>query len=239
MRNAKRNRLMQLTGTSVGVFSGRRSKATLTFLLAAITLLAASAMCQLPKGPPKKYTPDWMIIKQHPVPKWFEDAKLGIFVHWGLYSVPAWAPTLKGGTKKIDWAQIMANPQRWFKNNPYAEWCLNTMKFKDSPTWEHHISTWGADFRYEDFIPLFLKESRKWKPEEWAALFAETGARYVVFTTKHADGYPLWPTAVKHPHLKVDHLAAERDYVGELARAVRARARPAGACAAESARSPR
>ena len=58
------------------------------------------------------------------------------------------------------------------------------MKIKDSPTWEHHVRTWGTDFRYEDFIPIFMKESRKWKPEEWAALFEETGARYVVFTTK-------------------------------------------------------
>ena len=96
------------------------------------------------------------------------------------------------------------------------------MKIKDSPTWEHHVRTWGTDFRYEDFIPIFMKESRKWKPEEWAALFEETGARYVVFTTKHADGYALWPTAVKHPHLKVDHLAAGARLCGELTRAVRA-----------------
>jgi alpha-L-fucosidase len=154
-------------------------------------------------------------VPKHELPQWYDDAKLGIFVHWGLYSVPAWAPPT-GELGKVPFAV-------WFKKNPYAEWYLNTMKIKDSPTWEHHVQTWGADFKYEDFAPLFIKQSRQWKPDEWAAVFAATGARYVVFTTKHADGYPLWPTAVKHPHLKIDHLAAERDYVGELTKAVRAR----------------
>jgi alpha-L-fucosidase len=162
-----------------------------------------------------EYRPTLESIGRHKVPAWYANAKLGIFVHWGLYSVPAWAPPT-GELGKVPFTV-------WFKKNPYAEWYLNTMKIKDSPTWEHHAATWGAGFKYEDFIPLFQKESRKWKPEEWAALFAETGARYVVLTTKHADGYPLWPSAVKHPHLKVDHLAADRDYVGELTHAVRAR----------------
>ena len=180
-----------------------------------IFLMLAPAMGQEQAPPSVNYQPNLESIGKHQMPQWYHEAKLGIFVHWGPYSVPAWAPP-SGELGKVPFAV-------WFKVNPYAEWYLNTMKIKDSPTWEHHVSTWGADFRYEDFIPVFLKESRKWKPEQWAALFEETGARYVVFTTKHADGYPLWPTAVKNPHLKVDHLAAERDYVGELTKAVRAR----------------
>jgi len=179
-------------------------------------LMSVAAVCQEHAAPPPvKYQPTLESIGTHPLPQWYNDAKLGIFVHWGLYSVPAWAPP-SGELGKIPFAV-------WFKQNPYAEWYLNTMKIKDSLTWEHHVKTWGADFKYEDFIPIFLKESRKWKPDEWAALFQATGAKYVVFTTKHADGYPLWPTAVKNPHLKVSHLATERDYVGELTKAVRAR----------------
>jgi alpha-L-fucosidase len=68
----------------------------LVFLLAGTTLLATSALGQFPLTPPQKYEPDWMSLRRHPVPKWFQDAKFGIFIHWGLYSVPAWAPTLKG-----------------------------------------------------------------------------------------------------------------------------------------------
>ena len=181
----------------------------------------APAMGQDQAPPAAQYQPTLESIGKHQVPQWYQDAKLGIFVHWGLYSVPAWAPP-SGEFGKVPFAD-------WFKNNSYAEWYLNTMKIKDSPTWEHHVKTWGADFKYEDFIPVFQKESRKWKPDEWAALFAATGAKYVVFTTKHADGYPLWPTAVKNPHLKVNSLAAERDYVGELTRAVRARGMKMGA----------
>jgi alpha-L-fucosidase len=175
----------------------------------------APALSQEQVTPSVKYHPTLESVCKHEVPQWYHDAKLGIFVHWGLYSVPAWAPP-SGELGKVPFTV-------WFKNNSYAEWYLNTMKIKDSPTWDHHVKTWGADFKYEDFIPIFIKESRKWKPDEWAALFAATGARYVVFTTKHADGYPLWPTAVKNPHLKVDTLATERDYVGELTKAVRAR----------------
>ncbi len=190
-------------------------------MLAIMPLLLTMAVGQVQTQIPMKQQPNLASVGQHQAPEWYNDAKLGIFVHWGLYSVPAWAPPT-GELGKIPFAV-------WFKKNPYAEWYLNTMKIEDSPTRRHHVNTWGADFKYEDFAPVFLKQSRKWQPEEWAALFAATGARYVVFTTKHADGYPLWPTAVKHPHLKVDHLAVERDYVGELTRAVRAQGIKMGA----------
>ena len=87
---------------------------------------------------PKQYQPDWLSISRHPLPKWFDDAKLGIFIHWGLYSVPAWAPP-SGELGKVDFKQ-------WFTKNPYAEWYLNTMKIKDSPTWKHHAETYGENF---------------------------------------------------------------------------------------------
>jgi alpha-L-fucosidase len=165
-------------------------------------------------GPPKKYEPNWFSIGRHPLPKWFDDAKLGIFIHWGLYSVPAWAPPT-GELGKVDFKQ-------WFTRNPYAEWYLNTMKIKESPTWKHHVETYGETFDYLQFAETFNKEARKWKPEEWAALFKEAGAKYAVLTTKHHDGFTLWPSRVPNPHRKPEHTGTERDLVGELSQAVRA-----------------
>ena len=194
----------------------------LTFLLAGLTLFAANAMGQLSPAAPDRYDPDWTSLKRHPVPKWFEDAKLGIFVHWGLYSVPAWAVTRKGPRQQRDWSQLLADPKRWFRENPYAEWYLNTMRIKDSPTWKHHVETYGENYDYLDFIPIFNREAQKWNPDEWAELFKEVGARYVVFTSKHSDGFTLWPSGAHNPHRGTDQQGAQRDIVGYLTKAVRA-----------------
>jgi len=222
MDKNRRTQIAHLKASYFGNPSGRRPMTTLASLLATIALFTANARCQVPTSPPEKYEPDWMILKQHPVPKWFEDAKLGIFIHWGLYSVPAWAPTLKGPKEEIDWAQFVADPKRWFRDNPYAEWYLNTMKIKDSPTWKHHVETYGEKFDYLDFIPTFNREVQKWNPNEWAELFKEVGARYVVLTTKHHDGFTLWPSSVRNPNRRPDQQGAHHDIVGDLTKAVRA-----------------
>jgi len=160
-----------------------------------------------------KYLPVRESLLRHPLPEWFDEAKLGIFVHWGLYSVPAFAPPT-GELGKVDFSQ-------WFRINPYAEWYLNTMKIKDSPTWEHHVKTYRADFDYLNFADTFNREVRKWQPEQWARVFKEAGARYVVLTTKHHDGFTLWPSRVPNPNRKPDRQGSQRDLVGELAAAVR------------------
>ena len=159
----------------------------------------------------RHYTPDWSSLNGHSVPEWFDNAKLGIFVHWGLYSVPAWA-TPTGELGHI-------GPEVWFKNNPYAEWYLNTLRIKNSPTYEHHLKTYGKDFDYYRFSETFNKDVQKWNPDTWADTFKKTGARYVVLTTKHHDGFTLWPTQVVNP--KRSGLAATRDLVGDLTRSVR------------------
>ena len=94
-----------------------------------------------------EYKPTLESIQQHTVPDWFHDAKLGIFIHWGLYSVPAWAP-LTGELGKVDW-------DVWFTQNPYAEWYLNTVRIEDSPCHQHHVATYGKDFSYFDFASTF------------------------------------------------------------------------------------
>lgn len=152
---------------------------------------------------------------KHVAPSWFRDAKLGIFIHWGLYSVPGWAPTtgLFSDVETLGW-------ENWFRLNPYAEWYANTMKIAGSPTALHHRETYG-DAPYAGFAPVFAEAVRSWDPAAMAAIVARSGARYVIPTTKHHDGYCLWPSAVPNPHQV--GWCSERDLVGELAAAVRAR----------------
>jgi len=156
-------------------------------------------------------------IALHRVPGWFNDAKLGIFIHWGLYSVPAWAP-LTGELAKVLAEQGWS---KWFAENPYAEWYMNSMRIEGSPTNRHHVETYGADFDYRDFIPMFNQAVQGWDPGEWAKLFQRVGARYVVLTTKHHDGFLLWPSERPNPFYEGYH--AGRDLVGEVTEAVRAR----------------
>lgn len=150
-----------------------------------------------------------------PIPAWYDDAKLGIFVHWGAYSVPAFAPPLTvASAAAFDWSHAM-------ENNAYAEWYLNTMKFPESPTGRHHAATWGPDYDYTNFFRTFDRESRRWNPEQWARLFRRVGARYVVITTKHHDGFLLWPSRYPNPNRPADLQHTTRDIVGELTAAVR------------------
>jgi alpha-L-fucosidase len=140
---------------------------------------------------------------------------LGIFVHWTPASVPAFAPT--GG----DYGQLVASGRRdAFAASPYVEWYENSLRFPDSPVARHHRAVWG-DRPYRAFADDFEAGLDHWDPEEWAADFAATGARYVVLVAKHADGWCLWPSDVVHPRLPGWH--ANRDLVGELAGAVRGR----------------
>ena len=161
---------------------------------------------------PGRYQPTWNSLETHTVPQWFQDAKFGIFIHWGLYSVPAWAPPT-GELGKVDW-------DTWFTNNPYAEWYLNSLRIVGSPTYKHHIATYGKNFDYYQFAPMFDQAHKSWNPEDWASLFKKTGARYVVLTTKHHDGFRLWPSAVPDPHANGRQLSANRDLVGNLTSAV-------------------
>ncbi|MBM3726469.1 MAG: alpha-L-fucosidase [Acidobacteria bacterium] len=174
-----------------------------------LTLTGAPLLAQSQAS--KRFEPTWESLRKHTVPDWYRDAKLGIFIHWGLYSVPAFAPP-SGELGKVDWT-------RWFFENPYAEWYLNTLRLKKTPTYEYHVKKYGADFDYYNFKDTFNTESARWDPKAWASLFRETGARYAVLTTKHHDGFTLWPSRVPNP--KRPGLASSRDIVGELTTAVR------------------
>jgi alpha-L-fucosidase len=175
--------------------------------------LPATAVCTAQEH--VKYEPTIASLDTHPLPQWYAGAKLGIFIHWGLYSVPGWAP--------------LSHPNHDFTNadyikyNPYAEWYLNVMRIPGSPTQAYQREHYGANSSYYDFAPIFNRESKKWNPDTWAETFRDAGARYVVLTTKHHEGFTLWPSTTENPNPSIpqNERHAERDIVGELTAAVR------------------
>ncbi|HUS87191.1 MAG TPA: alpha-L-fucosidase [Bacteroidales bacterium] len=151
----------------------------------------------------QQFEPTWESLDSREIPDWFEDAKFGIFIHWGVYSVPAYRPLEEG------------------RYNSYAEWYYASV-YKNEKTGgkAFHDKNWGENFEYRDFAPMFKAEL--WDPDQWAAIFRDAGARYVVLTSKHHDGYCLWPT--NSPYKKnwnsMD-IGPHRDLVGDLTKAVR------------------
>ena len=151
----------------------------------------------------QKYEATWQSLDSRAVPEWFNEAKFGIFIHWGVYSVPAWRPL---SSKKY------ASYAEWY----YAR-VIGDMKHGGDA---FHNKHYGKDFDYRQFAPMFKAEL--FNPEAWAELFLKAGAKYVVLTSKHHDGYCLWPT--KSPYKKnwnsMD-IGPKRDLVGDLTKAVR------------------
>jgi alpha-L-fucosidase len=163
------------------------------------------------------YEGTWDSVRTHRVPTWYDDAKLGVFVHWGLYSVPGWAPRVPDIQRLL----VEDGPRRMLRENPYAEWYLNTMHIRGSPTERHHADVYGDSYPYDNFVNVFDDASAGADLDVLASLCEAAGARYVVLTTKHHDGFALWPSAVPHP-VKGDY-HARRDLVGDLSEAVLSR----------------
>jgi len=152
-----------------------------------------------------------------PLPAWYDDAKLGIFVHWTAAAVPAFAPIMDS---PFDLAAGGGGWEEAMRCSPYVEWYQNSTAIEGSPAALHHAEHYG-DQPYDVFVQQFLAGHAGWQPEPWADLFQAAGARYVVLVTKHHDGVLLWPSATQNPHK--ERWASERDLVGDLADAVRAR----------------
>jgi len=154
-------------------------------------------------------------VRSHRVPAWYREAGLGIFIHWGIASVPGWAP------RERDIHELLRTRYRdAIPLSPYTEWYENALRFEWSPTARWHREHYG-DRSYASFRADFERGLSSWNPAAWAAHFAAAGARYVVMVTKHHDGYCLWPSDVPNPARPGWH--APRDLVGELAEAVRIR----------------
>lgn len=159
---------------------------------------------------PPYHGPTWEQLDKRPTPPWFTQAKFGVFIHWGVYSVPAWGAP--GKYAEWYWHDVM-------DNHPHNVWR------------EFHDRMYGHGFDYMDFAPRFSAEL--FDASAWADVLARSGARYVVLTTKHHDGYCLWPSAEANrtwgrPWNSVD-VGPHRDLVAEVAEAVRARGMRFGA----------
>jgi alpha-L-fucosidase len=165
--------------------------------LLALTLAAASVCTAA------SYKPEWASLDRRPTPSWWTEAKFGIFIHWGPYAVPAYAPVLPNG--RFSW-------------DGYAEWYQGKMRAKKKPFLAHHQTYYGGA-PYANFAAAFT--ARFYKPDEWADLFKRAGAKYVVLTSKHHDGYALWPSA-QTPYFNSVALGSGRDLAGEFCRAMRA-----------------
>ncbi|MFD7160594.1 alpha-L-fucosidase [Kribbella sp. NPDC059898] len=140
------------------------------------------------------------------VPAWYRDAKFGIFVHWGIYSVPGWATA--DGTSAIEEA---------YAEHQYAEWYANTVRVPGSSAGRRHEQLYGTGTTYEDLADRWSAPA--FDPREWIRIFREAGAQYVVPTTKHHDGFCLWDTATTG--FSSARRGPRRDVVAEIASAVR------------------
>lgn len=141
------------------------------------------------------YTPDWPSINSRPVPDWFADAKFGIFIHWGLYSVP-------GYTKKGD----------------YAEWYAKQLETASPEVTEFHNRVYGKNFKYEDFVKGFTAEL--FDADEWAGLFSRAGAKYINLVSKHHDGFCLYKSDYAWNWNSFD-VGPHRDFCAELKEALK------------------
>ncbi|MFN4974104.1 MAG: alpha-L-fucosidase [Bacteroidota bacterium] len=162
-------------------------------------ILFSLALLTAITGAAQPYLPEWSSLNTRPVPGWFKDAKFGIFIHWGVYAVPGY--TTKGG---------------------YAEWYQHGLENGDSARKEYHRKRFG-NLTYYDLADQFKAEL--YNPDEWARLFEKSGAKYIVLTSKHHDGYALWPNndASRSWGRGWNSLVTgpRRDLLGDLFRAVR------------------
>jgi alpha-L-fucosidase len=139
----------------------------------------------------ERFQPNWESLNTYKIPDWFRDAKFGIFIHWGVYSVPAFG-------------------NEWYPRESYDT---------STPSYKHHIEKYGAhtQFGYKDFIPMFKAE--KFSPEEWVALFKKSGAKYVVPVAEHHDGFAMYKTSMSK--WNAFEMGPKRDIIGELAAEVK------------------
>jgi alpha-L-fucosidase len=138
------------------------------------------------------FRPDWESLQKYEAPGWYRDAKFGVFIHWGVYSVPAFG-------------------NEWYPRNMYR---AGTDEYK------HHIATYGPvdRFGYKDFIPMFKAEN--FDPAAWARLFKDAGIQYVVPVAEHHDGFAMYDSGLSD--WTAAKMGPQRDIVGDLAKAVRA-----------------
>ncbi|MCH4170195.1 MAG: alpha-L-fucosidase [Lactobacillus sp.] len=154
-------------------------------------------------------------IHRHQPPTWFKQADLGIFIHWGLYSVPAFAPVATA-----DFGELMQHQslRYLYEHTPYAEWYANSIQIKGTAAYQYHHDHYGNQ-PYSQFAQTFQKSARHVDPKAWVQAFVQAGAKYVVLVTKHHDGFLLFNSHQKNPNIADYQL--DFDFVGDLAKACR------------------
>ena len=180
----------------------------------ALALLGAAAALSA-----QTYLPTWESVDKRPTPGWFEEAKFGIFIHWGVYSVPSYAPVVPGKLAYAEWYWNAMTQGKGEKPDPVQ-----------AGTWAYHQRQYGADYDYKSFAPQFRAEL--FDPDHWADVFQRSGAKYVVLTSKHHEGFALWPSREAsatwgRPWNSVE-IGPKRDLLGDLTKAVRAKGLKAG-----------
>ena len=161
------------------------------------------------------YTGTFDSLRQHPLPTWYEDAKLGLFAHWTVGSVPSFAPTGRDPfTLAREEGEAVA-----FSHSPYAEWYWNSISIPGSPAEVYHREVLGSP-DYSTFVETFLEQAQTWDTSSWENVFRRSGARYCVMVTKHHDGVLLWPSDTPNP-THGPAWQSKRDLVGDCADAAR------------------
>ncbi len=156
----------------------------------------------------KKYEANWESLDSRPLPKWFADAKFGVFIHFGPSSVPGWSPK---GTYS-EWYQYWLQSKSLFGNGD----------FTGTEVYDYHNKTYGEDVSYYEFGEMFKADL--FDANEWASIFEKSGAKYIVITTKHHDGYCLWPSEEANDRgfaWNSFDIGPKKDIIGELTDAVR------------------
>lgn len=181
--------LTAMTSPALAQKSAPKSPWPMEYQAAPVEAQLAKVKQGVNEGP---FRPDWDSLRGFRTPAWFQDAKFGIFIHWGVYSVPAYA-------------------NEWYSRNMYVP---------GNAAYEHHLKTYGPQnkFGYKDFIPQFKAE--KFDPAAWMTLFQEAGARYVVPVAEHCDGFAMYQSAFTK--WDAADMGPKRDVTGEIAKAARA-----------------
>lgn len=170
------------------------------------------------KQPVKTYEPTWESLSTHPTPQWFRDAKFGIFIHWGVYAVPAFHEWyIDYMSPRSNWGQSPLGPPYTASQGDMSDSAFRAGIRKGAN--QYHRENFGVDFEYDEFIPMFKAEN--FQPDVWADLFLEAGAGYVVLTAKHGDEFALWPT--KFTDRNAMEMGPHRDLAGDLLKEVRSR----------------
>ena len=165
--------------------------------------VAAVVLCSVASAfAADKYEATWESLNSRPCPQWWKDAKFGIFIHWGVYCVPAFAPT---DAKSV--------------YDCYAEWYGGKLGSKKTDAYREHQAEHFHGKSYPDLAAEFT--AKDFKAADWAALFRAAGAKYVVLTSKHHEGFPLWKCTTS-PYFNATVMGPKRDICGELSEAVKA-----------------